>query len=243
MAFTLLFQKTDDIATGSTLNSGATSTTLTSGNFGTPSGQQYYVVDYDIPASAEIILASVTTTAMTSIVRGLAGGAAGTTNHAAGAKIASIFVPQHYATNIVHVSSGTSATGTTLIPFDNTIPQISEGTQFLSATITPTSATNKLVIEIVAYISNSAVGHMIGALFQDVAANALAVGAVYEGGGTTVMPLVIRHEMTAGTTSATTFKFRAGVDTSGTMTFNGAGGSQTMGGAFSSHIRITEIKS
>lgn len=100
MAYTLLFQKTDTIATGSSLLSGATSTTLTGGNFGSPTGTQLYVVDYDVPAKAEIITATVIGTAVTSIVRGLTGGAAGTTDHAAGANVISSFVPQHYGNGL-----------------------------------------------------------------------------------------------------------------------------------------------
>lgn len=96
MSYSLIFQATDTIAVGSSLLSGATSTTLTSGNFASPTGTQLYVVDYDIPGTAEIISATVVGTAMTSIVRGLTGGAVGTTNHSAGAKIGSLFVPQHY---------------------------------------------------------------------------------------------------------------------------------------------------
>ena len=86
--------------------------TVTSGNFGTPSGTQLYVVDYDIPGTAEIISASVAGTAFTSIVRGLSGGAAGTTNHTAGAKVASIFVPQHYSALVD--GSGWATTAITL---------------------------------------------------------------------------------------------------------------------------------
>jgi hypothetical protein len=104
MSYTIQFAKQDTLA--ATLNSGATSTTLTTGNFGSPSGTQLYVVDYDVPAKAEIISASITTTAVTSITRGLSGGAAGTTDHAIGAKIASIFVPQHYAA----ITDGTGLT-------------------------------------------------------------------------------------------------------------------------------------
>lgn len=106
MAYTLLFAKSDTIAVGSTLNSGATSTTLTSGNFGSPSGAQIYVVDYDVSAKAEIVLATVAGTAVTSITRGLSGGAAGTTDHAAGAKFGSIMVPQHYAILSTQASEG-----------------------------------------------------------------------------------------------------------------------------------------
>jgi hypothetical protein len=110
-AYVIQYNKTDTLA--ATLNSGATSTTLTTGNFGSPSGTQLYVVDYDVPAKAEIISASITTTAVTSITRGLSGGAAGTTDHAIGAKIASIFVPQHYAALVdgTGFSTGTTSVG------------------------------------------------------------------------------------------------------------------------------------
>lgn len=92
--YTLQFAKQDTLS--ATLLSGATSTTITTGNFGTTTSQ-VYVVDWDVPAKAEIILASTSTTSVTSITRGLTGGASGTTDHQIGAKIASIFVPQHYA--------------------------------------------------------------------------------------------------------------------------------------------------
>jgi hypothetical protein len=94
MAYTPLFQTTDTLAANTTLSSGATTATLTSGNFGTPTGVQLYVVDYGIPGTAEIISATVAGTAMTGITRGLAGGAASTTNHVAGATVGSLWVPQ-----------------------------------------------------------------------------------------------------------------------------------------------------
>ena len=93
--YVIQFQKEDTLA--ATLNSGATSTTLTDGNFGSPSGAQLYVVEPDVPARAEIILATVVGTAVTSVTRGLTGGAAGTTNHAIGSKVYSSFVPQHFS--------------------------------------------------------------------------------------------------------------------------------------------------
>lgn len=105
MAYTPLFQTTDTIAATASLLSGATSTTLTSGNFGSPTGVQLYVVDYDIPGSAEIISATVAGTAMTSITRGLAGGAASTTNHTAGAKVGSLWVPQFLANGMGAIAS------------------------------------------------------------------------------------------------------------------------------------------
>lgn len=109
MSYTLLFNAADTIAVSSHLNSGETSMTVTNGNFGTPTGTQYYVVDYDIPGTAEIISASVSGTAFTSITRGLTGGASSTTNHSAGAKVACIMVPQHYQALVDGSGWGTSA--------------------------------------------------------------------------------------------------------------------------------------
>lgn len=93
MANQLLFQKEDTLA--STMTAGATSATLTSGNFTfTASGQQYLVIDYDVPAKAEVVLATVSGTSLTSVTRAQDGTSA--VEHAAGAKVGMMFVPSHY---------------------------------------------------------------------------------------------------------------------------------------------------
>ena len=135
---------------------------------------------------------------------------------------------------------GTSSTGTTVIPFDNTIPQSNEGDQYMSQAITPVSAANMLQIETQAYASNASVSTTIMALFQDSTANALAairfaaVSANAIGGR-------IFWALLAGTSSATTFKVRVGAGGAGTTTFNGESGSQLFGGVANSYIRVREI--
>lgn len=144
---------------------------------------------------------------------------------------------------VVNYQTGTVATGTTLIPLDNTIPQNTEGDQYMSLAITPKSATSKLFIQSVVYLASSATGTFLtSALFQDSTANALAAAtayAAYTNGGT--LPVCINYYMTSGTTSSTTFKIRAGARDAGTMTFNGTGGAQVFGGVSASSITITEI--
>lgn len=142
---------------------------------------------------------------------------------------------------VVNTSDGAVATGTTAIPYDNTIPQITEGDQYMTRSITPTSASNKLLIQVVFYGTASSNDRMIVALFQDSTANALAVGQSTFATAGYIFPVVINYYMTAGTTSSTTFKVRAGA-TSGTTTFNGSGGSGYFGGVYASSITITEIK-
>lgn len=142
----------------------------------------------------------------------------------------------------VNSASGAVATGTTVIPRDDTIPQNTEGTEFLTRAITPTSATNILDIEVVLHASCSVTTDIVAALFQDSTANALAVASQYATTSVGVMSLVLRYRMTAGTTSATTFKVRAGPITAGTLTVNGSAGGRYYGGVYASSITITEIK-
>lgn len=139
-------------------------------------------------------------------------------------------------------STGAVATGTTSIPVDDTIPQITEGDQYLSQAITPSSIANVLLVEMQMHLTNSAgVVSLIAGLFQDAGASALA-GAIdtsATAGG--VAQLSIAHRMRAGTTSATTFKGRGGASAVGTTTFNGSGGARLIGGTLNSFMRVTEV--
>ena len=117
--------------------------------------------------------------------------------------------------------TGAVATGTTQIPIDDTIPQNTEGDQYLSLAITPTNALSTLIIDVVAYLASSVA----------------PIGMTTAG---YVLPVIFRHSMVAGTTSATTFKVRAGGGGAGTTTFNGSGGARLLGGVYASSITIRE---
>jgi len=136
-----------------------------------------------------------------------------------------------------------SSTSTAIIPYDDTIPQNNEGNEFMSLAITPKKATNKLMIDIVINLSNSgdAGNALIAALFQDDVASALAAMASAFVVPTSPAFIAFRYYMTAGVTSSTTFKVRAGSNGTGTTTFNGQGGFQRLGGVMTSSITITEI--
>lgn len=141
---------------------------------------------------------------------------------------------------VVNTQTGTVATGTTVIPFDNTIPQNTEGTQVLSLAITPTSATNLLIVSVVLNFSYSIINTVSFALFQDTTASALAAAAELGSTATGMINSGLVHKMTAGTTSATTFKVRIGGETAGTVTLNGYSGGQVFGGVMASSMTITE---
>lgn len=152
------------------------------------------------------------------------------------AKMASAFPVQKVSANFSAV-----ATGTTVLPLDDTIPQNTEGDQYMTLAITPKSATNKLVIRATAFVSASIGTSLCGALFQDSTANALAADVAYQSQATGVAKLVIEHTMTAGTASATTFKVRCGPQSAGTMTFNGGSGGRFFGGITLSNMTIEEF--
>lgn len=134
------------------------------------------------------------------------------------------------------------ATGTTTLPSDDTIPQNTEGVQWMTHSHTPKNSSNILVIEAVVNQQSgntASFNYLQAALFQDSTANALAaVGyAINADRGS---QLVIRHVMTAGTTSATTFKVRGASDGAGTFTFNGVSSARRYGGVNASSISVTE---
>ena len=142
---------------------------------------------------------------------------------------------------ILNYKTGAVATGTTTIPRDDTIPQITQGNEFMTLAITPTSATSRLVISVSTYTTPGATSRVSLALFQDTTANALAATMFYTQGGAELTDTLV-HNMVSGTTSATTFRVRAGMNLAGTLTFNGYNGSRHFGGVAASSITITEYE-
>jgi hypothetical protein len=142
---------------------------------------------------------------------------------------------------VVNVQDGAVATGTTAIPYDDTIPQNDEGDEFMTLAITPKHASNKLKIEVVCMLSQSnSLTYIIAALFQDTTASALAAGFSSKSRSSSdESGVLFTHYMAAGTTSETTFKVRAGA-ASGTTTFNGHTTARKLGGVLASSITITE---
>jgi hypothetical protein len=143
----------------------------------------------------------------------------------------------------VNTQTGEVATGTTAMVYDDTIPQKTAGDQYLSSTITPKSATNKLKIDVILNVAYSNDGnYIIAGLFQDDLNDALSAAMVNFLVKNKIMQIIFSYYMTAGTTSATTFKVRAGGDSGGaTVTVNGTAGDRKLGGVLYSSITITEI--
>lgn len=143
-----------------------------------------------------------------------------------------------------------SCTG--LIPFDDTIPQQSEGTEVLTCSITPQRASNRIRVTFSAFVGHGAAGvYACAALFRD--ANAAALDArgwrnSNTGGDGVHIGLVFEHS--PGVAVSTTYKVRIGSETtlgSGTpSTVNVNGGlvdatGRRFGGASRATLVLEEI--
>lgn len=132
------------------------------------------------------------------------------------------------------------ATGTTAIPYDDSVPTSTEGDQYMSISITPKSAGHTLLVDVNVHISHSASTPVTVALFRDAEVGAL--GATTENcTAGEVRTIRLHRRLAAGSTSAQTFKVRIGGATGATLTFNGAGGARRLGGVGYSSLRVQEI--
>lgn len=153
-------------------------------------------------------------------------------------------VPTGFPVQVTNTMDSAVQTEVGTIPYDDTIPQNSEGDEVMTHSHTPLSTTNKLKITVVCNLSTTVDDEAVtAALFQDAVASALAAAAVEPANSTAPFQIVFEHVMTADTVSAISFKVRVG--TAGgvaTVTFNGDGGSRRFGGVIASSITVTEFK-
>jgi len=133
------------------------------------------------------------------------------------------------------------ATGTTIIPLDDTIPQNTEGDQYITIPITPKDVNSLLEIDVELNISHSVAGQWVaGALFVDSVASAIASKTAYIASAAAGMLISFKHVRPTGTLSTLTFKVRAGAQSAGTTTINGTSGARYHGGSMVSQITIKE---
>lgn len=141
---------------------------------------------------------------------------------------------------IARYNIATVATGTTVIPWDDTIPQNTEGDQYMSLAVTPVSATSNLYIVVSIIGRHTATNTIVtGALFVDTTANALS--AASKGSFSESNQFTFDHWVSSGSTDARTYKVRIGATDAGTFTLNGSAGGRKLGGVQSSTITVFEV--
>ena len=125
----------------------------------------------------------------------------------------------------------------------DTIPQQTDGVQLLTVSITPTASTSKLRVHVSLPATISTAVSFWAALFRD--STAAAIAAVMQTTSADgVNSLVMNVEVTAGSTSATTFKIRFGNfnGVASTLAVNGISSARRLGGAQRVAITVLELK-
>lgn len=132
------------------------------------------------------------------------------------------------------------------VPYDDTIPQITEGTEIFSVSITPQASANILEFEVLVEgtLSTTTGTVLIGALFKNGGADAIAAcfgvsmdQSTAGGAG----QLALKFKIAAGGTAAQTYTFRIGAN-SGSFYLNGNSGGRKLGGVVPAYMQITEKK-
>jgi hypothetical protein len=173
-------------------------------------------------------------------------------NWGAGTKNIFVTIPASVASGAVgqviavsNTQTGAVASGTTVMPADDTIPQITEGDEYMTLAHTALSTSNKLKIDVVVVCAESAAGTPLKvgvALFKDTTTDALAAVTSRMVAQDVLTAISFTHYMTAPSTSSVTYRVRIGPGAAGTVTFNGITAARIFGGVMASSITITEIK-
>lgn len=142
------------------------------------------------------------------------------------------------------VTTASTAYGATsaTIPLNNTVPQATQGTQILTASITPKAATHKVLVEVTVHIAPAATQSAVAALFRNADANAISAGVaggISDSNGVTTISF---HFMDSpASTTSQTYNIRVGAG-SGNLYINGIKAGQRYGGALACQITLKEIK-
>jgi len=129
-------------------------------------------------------------------------------------------------------------TCTVAIPYDNTIPQITEGNQIFSVTVTPQSASS--FIRVRATLNISCDDNSTMALFKDSGVNAVAVACGPSPGTSQLCPVTLVYREPSSNTTSRVYSIRVGSQTN-PVVVNGLTIGNKMGGKLTSTILIEEI--
>jgi hypothetical protein len=135
---------------------------------------------------------------------------------------------------------------TGVIPYDDTVPQSTEGDEILTVALTPSSTTARLRIEFSAWgVHNTNDQSLIAALFMDSETGARRA-ALAGGGGAAGVPanFHLLYEFAPGDVLSHTFKIRTGIPTaSGGASYrlNGSGGARLFGGISAAVLSVQEV--
>jgi hypothetical protein len=147
------------------------------------------------------------------------------------------------STGILAIYTGAvpAGSGTSAIPYDNTVPTSTEGTQIFSTVITPIKTTSEIRI-LIPYTVDCGSSNRV--VITTVFRGTLNIGTSlwFATGGGRPNTGILSVSDSPGTTAATTYSMRAGIGAgSATWYINSTSSGNDMGGSLISTYQITEI--
>ena len=130
---------------------------------------------------------------------------------------------------------------TATLPYDDTVPTSGEGTQVLSATLTPKTTTNKIAVRATVALANaSASSHSVMAVFRGT--TCIGYRATTQTSIWAARTLTIEAEDAPATTSPVTYTVRVGKGTGVSVRLNGDGAARKGGAKQTSTLEILELR-
>lgn len=140
------------------------------------------------------------------------------------------------------VAYSTYAATSAIIPFDNTIPQASEGMQILSLSHTPAQAGNRIRLRFSAFGSSSNQSIPIVAFLSIDGGPAVQAAAVHTTDSGQIAQICFEHEYTVDDAASHTYAIRVGPGGAASIRLNGSSSSRLFGGTAAARLVLEEIK-
>lgn len=131
---------------------------------------------------------------------------------------------------------------TTALSLSDTVPQITQGTQILTLTITPRFATSQIRLTFNGFGTGSLAFWLIAALFRSPVTNAIYTATSASAAAGNGQQVTIDWIDSPATTSATTYTIRVGPNTAMTLRMNGSSAARFFGGSAACTLVAQEIK-
>lgn len=141
----------------------------------------------------------------------------------------------------VVTATSSIVSGAPTTPLDNSIPQVTEGLEYLAVTITPKDASNILVVSATVFFSVTNAATITAHLHRASSADAISAVSSYTSlnANNTVS---LTHSFVANTVAAVPIQLRMGPNTASALRLNADNsGVQLYGGVAGSMISVTEI--
>jgi hypothetical protein len=129
---------------------------------------------------------------------------------------------------------------TALIPSDGTTAQSTEGTQILTASLSPKSTTNRIRVRFQGSAAATVTAYVSAALFIGAATSAVRGRAIWQQTADGPLQIAFEYEYVPGTTSAQAFAVRVG-PSAGTMRMNGGTSGVVIGAIEATTLTVEEI--